>query len=72
MKEMLTSEYVLYLLLRHYDKEKCENWHIYAPFLENELFLNMLLASKEKLCKIRKSEDGSYVLYGKKYTKIMS
>ena len=72
MKDMLTSEYVLYLLLRHYDKEKCENWHIYAPFLENDLFLKMLLASKEKLCKIRKSEDGSYVLYGKKYTKIMS
>ena len=71
MKEVLTSEYVLYLLLRHYDKEKCENWHIYAPFLENELFLSMLLSSKEKLCKIRKSEDGTYVVYGGKYTKIM-
>ena len=69
VEKRLTSEYVLYLFLRHYDKRECENWHIYAPILENPLFISMRNSSKERLKHVCRCADGEYVLYGKNYTK---
>ncbi|MGN0814963.1 MAG: hypothetical protein ACI4MH_07005 [Candidatus Coproplasma sp.] len=70
INRLLTDEYVLYLVLKHYDKSKGENWHIYAPVLQSELFVSMLLKSREGLSEIVKDDDGDYSLYGKNYTKI--
>ena len=70
VNELLSEEYVLYLILKEYEKEKSENWHLYAPLLENELFKDMLKMSKEKMQKVALKDDGEYDLYGLKFTKI--
>ena len=70
VNELLSEEYVLYLVLKEYEKMNCENWHIYAPLLENELFKGMLKMSKEKLQKVASKDDGEYDLYGLKFAKI--
>ena len=70
VNELLSEEYVLYLVLKDYEKTNCENWHIYAPLLENELFKGMLKMSKEKLQKVASKDDGEYDLYGLKFAKI--
>ena len=70
VNKLLTTEYVLYLVLKHYDKVGSENWHIYAPLLESELFLKMLKRSKEKLSVVVECTEGEFALYDKKYTKI--
>lgn len=70
VKELLSEEYVLYLVIKDYEKEERENWHIYAPLLENELFKKMLKASKEKMPQVIQEDDGEYDLYGLKFTKI--
>ena len=70
IKELLSEEYVLYLILKEYEKEESENWHLYAPLLENELFKGMLKMSKEKMQKVASKDDGEYDLYGLKFAKI--
>ena len=70
VKELLSEEYVLYLILKEYEKEESENWHLYAPLLENELFKSMLKMSKEKMQKVASKDDGEYDLYGLKFAKI--
>ena len=70
VKELLSEEYVLYLILKEYEKEASENWHLYAPLLENELFKGMLKMSKEKMQKVASKDDGEYDLYGLKFAKI--
>lgn len=70
VNELFSEEYVLYLVLKEYEKMKGENWHIYAPLLENELFKGMLKMSKEKLQKVAPKDDGEYDLYGLKFAKI--
>ena len=70
VNELLSEEYILYLVLKDYEKTNCENWHIYAPLLENELFKGMLKMSKEKLQKVASKDDGEYDLYGLKFAKI--
>ena len=69
VKELLSEEYVLYLILKEYEKEASENWHLYAPLLESELFKSMLEQSKVKLQKVVEKADGEYDLYGLKFTK---
>ena len=70
VNKLLTTEYVLYLVLKHYDKAGSENWHIYAPLLESELFLKMLKRGKEKLSVVVECTEGEFALYDQKYTKI--
>lgn len=70
VNELLSEEYVLYLVLKEYEKMNCENWHIYAPLLENELFKGMLKMSKEKMQKVASKDDGKYDLLGLKFAKI--
>ena len=70
VKELLSEEYVLYLILKAYEKETGENWHLYAPLLESELFKSMLEKSKEKMQKVTEKDDGEYDLYGLKFAKI--
>ena len=67
---LLTSEKVLYLVLKHYDKGGMHDWQRYAPILDNPLFVSMLKKSKTKLCEIVEDEDGEYSIYGKKYKKV--
>lgn len=70
VKELLSEEYVVYLILKEYEKETGENWHLYAPLLECELFKGMLKMSKEKMQKVAPKDDGEYDLYGLKFAKI--
>ena len=70
VKELLSEEYILYLILKEYEKETGENWHLYAPLLESELFKSMLEQSKEKMQKVVEKDDGEYDLYGLKFAKI--
>ena len=69
VKELLSEEYVLYLILKEYEKETGENWHLYAPLLESELFKSMLVQSKVKMQKVVEKDDGEYDLYGLKFAK---
>jgi hypothetical protein len=69
VSKLLTNEDVLYLVLKHYEKKKSENWHLYAPILECELFVKMLKQSKEKMLTIAKDINGEFSLYSQKYTK---
>lgn len=70
VKELLSEEYVLYLILKEYEKETGENWHLYAPLVESELFKSMLVQSKVKMQKVVEKDDGEYDLYGLKFAKI--
>ena len=70
VKKLLKSERALYLVLKHYEKENCENWHLYAPLLESEMFIKMLKASKEKMQNVVENCNGEFIVYHKKYTKI--
>lgn len=70
VKELLSEEYVLYLILKAYEKETGENWHLYAPLLESELFKSMLEQSKVKMQKVVEKDDGEYNLYGLKFAKM--
>ena len=70
VKELLSEEYVLYLILKEYEKETSENWNLYAPLLESELFKSMLEQSKVKMQKVTEKEDGEYDLYDSKFAKI--
>jgi hypothetical protein len=69
VKKELTEEYVLYLVIKELEKETGENWYLYAPLLENEMFKNMLEVSKEKMQNVTKKEEGEIDLYGLKFTK---
>ena len=66
----LTEEYVLYLVVQELDKGTGENWSLYAPLLQSEMFKNMLDDSKEERPKITKKTDGEIDVYGLKFTKI--
>ena len=70
IEKYLDEEYVLYSILQKYDKGKEDDWHLYAPILENELFRSMLKRSRERLQSVVESADGKYDLYGIKFTKI--
>ena len=69
VKELLSEEYILYLVLKEYEKTAGENWHLYAPLLENELFKSMLKTSEEKMQKVSPKANGEYDLYSLKFTK---
>ena len=69
VKELLSEEYVLYLVLKEYEKEASENWHLYVPLLESELFKSMLKESKVKMQKVVEKADGEYDLYGLQFAK---
>ena len=58
------------LILKEYEKETGENWHLYAPLLESELFKSMLKESKVKMQKVAEKDDGEYNLYGLKFAKM--
>lgn len=68
---LLTNERVLYMVLKSYEKSRnnFENWHLYAPILESELFTKMLKINKVKMPFIVETEDGETEIYGRKYTK---
>lgn len=66
----IERRYSLYLVLKEYEKTTGENWHLYAPLLENELFKGMLKMSKEKMQKVALKDDGECDLYGLKFAKI--
>ncbi len=66
---ILDDEYVLFLALKHYEKKNSDNWQIYAPLLECDLFKKILNESKEKMLRVIPMADGEYDLYGLKYTK---
>jgi hypothetical protein len=52
------------------DKGTGENWHLYAPLLDNEMFQNMLDKKEQEMKKITKKIDGEIDLFGLKFTKI--
>ena len=55
--------------MKEYEKEASENWHLYAPLLESELFKSMLKESKVKMQKVVEKADGEYDLYGLQFAK---
>ena len=69
VSEWLVTKGDIWLVLKELEKEGSENWHLYAPLLENELFKSMLKGSKEKMQKVETKDDGEYDLYGLKFTK---
>ena len=68
----LTEKRVLYLVIKELDKKKkqSENWHLYAPLLQNEMFKDMLKENTEKMKTVTKKADGEIDLFGLKFTKI--
>ncbi|MBO7215080.1 MAG: hypothetical protein J6V66_06260, partial [Clostridia bacterium] len=66
---LLCNEYLMYIVLKHYDTGKGENWYLYAPILESDLFVRMLKNSEEILKVVSPSVNGKIVLYGENYTK---
>ena len=47
-----------------------ENWHLYAPLLQSDMFIQMLNASQEKMQNVVETPDGEFSLYGLKFTKL--
>ncbi len=69
VKELLTEKYVLYIVLKELEKSTGENWHLYAPLLQSDMFIQMLNASQEKMQNVVETPDGEFSLYGLKFTK---
>ena len=51
-------------------EKESENWHLYAPLLQNEMFKDMLIKSTKKMYTVTKKADGEIDLFGLKFTKI--
>ena len=66
---LLDNKYVLYLVLKRYEKSGSENWRVYAPYLESKAFNALLKKSKTQLKKVIKDKNGEYEIYGQKFTK---
>ena len=69
VSQLLTNEHVLYLVLKHFEKQSGENWHLYAPVLESELFAKLLKNSKKRMCKVVEDDSGEISLYSFKFAK---
>lgn len=70
MEKQIKSEWVLYLAISELEKNEIKDWHLYAPFLNNKLFVNILNTSKEKPKQIVEKEEGQYHLYKFYFDKI--
>ena len=70
IEKQIKSEWVLYLTISELEKNEVKDWHLYAPFLKNQLFINILNSSKEIPKQIIEKEDGQYHLYKFNFDKI--
>lgn len=63
------NEYVLYLVIKEFEKEGKDNWMLYAPLLQCQMFIDMLKESKRTMKKVVRSDEGEFNIYHLKFTK---
>lgn len=69
VNKWLTNENVLMLVLRHYEKNNPSDWRIYAALINHPVFSDLLFELYDRFPKIKESESGKYLLYGRKFAK---
>ena len=71
VSKWLTNENVLILVLRHYEKNSAADWRIYAAFINHPIFTELLWELYDGTAlQVVEDENGEYILYGRKFTKI--
>ena len=70
VSKWLTNENVLILVLRHYEKNSPSDWRIYAPIVNTPQFKNFSRCTALPIGCVVEKEDGDFVVYGKKFTRI--
>ncbi len=65
-----SNENVLFLVIKEIEKTNQENYQLYAPLLDCEIFKNLIKESKERMKHVIYNKEGEYNLYHLKFTKI--
>lgn len=69
VSKWLTSENVLIFVVRHYEKNRPSDWRIYAPIVNSHHFKDFMLKGGSPIGFVEENENGSIVVYGKKFEK---
>ena len=69
ISKKITSPKIMYYLIKDFEKGKITDYRFYSPLFENNVFLEILNQSKEKMAKIIESNEGEYTLFDFKYNK---
>lgn len=69
VSKWLTSENVLIFVVRHYEKNRPSDWRIYAPIVNSHHFKDFMLKGGFPIGFVEENENGSIVVYGKKFAR---
>ena len=69
VSKLLTSENVLIFVVRHYEKNRPSDWRIYAPIVNSHHFKDFMLKGGSPIGFVEENENGSIVVYGKKFAR---
>ena len=69
VSKWLTSENVLIFVVRHYEKNRPSDWRIYAPIVNSHHFKDFMLKGGSPIGFVEENENGSIVVYGKKFAR---
>ncbi len=69
--KQITNDTVLKLVIKHYEKNKASDWRLYAALINNPAFEDdVYKIFKNRYTRVVECEDGEYIVYGRKFTKI--
>lgn len=69
VSKLLTSKNVLIFVVRHYEKNRPSDWRIYAPIVNSNRFKDFMLKGGSPIGFVEENENGSIVVYGKKFAR---
>lgn len=69
VSKLLTSKNVLIFVVRHYEKNRPSDWRIYAPIVNSSRFKVFMLKGGSPIGFVEEKENGSIVVYGKKFAR---
>lgn len=69
VSKWLTSRNILIFVARHYEKNRPSDWRIYAPIVNSHHFKDFMLKGGSPIGFVEENENGSIVVYGKKFAR---
>ena len=70
VSKWLTNENILILVIRHYEKNRASDWHIYAALINHPIFSELISETYDRfIIKVVEDSDGEYSIYSQKFAK---
>ena len=69
VSKLLTSRNILIFVARHYENNRPSDWRIYAPIVNSHHFKDFMLKGGSPIGFVEENENGSIVVYGKKFAR---